>query len=139
MSRPLRPLAVLLIALVVPLAVVGTGAARTPRLIGIGQKQNGEDAKVSPGDTLVVVLPANSASSFNWRIVTYNRTILRADANGYVPALHPPLAQKAAGVAIFVFKVLKRGTTPLKLIYIKTGAKTPANTFSTTIKSVPED
>jgi inhibitor of cysteine peptidase len=109
-----------LIVLVATLALVSSAAARGPRVIAIGQKQNNEDAAAHVGDTVVLSLPASPSTGYSWRITTVNRGILRADAKGYVPALHPPLAQKSSGVAIFVFKAVSTGTTSLKLTYVNT-------------------
>jgi predicted secreted protein len=131
----LRWVVVLFLALV----LVGTAAAHGPRVMGVGQKQNGEKTEINVGDTLVVSLPANSATAFNWRLAAVTRTVLRPDANGYIPALKPPLAQGAAGVAVFVFKAVRVGTTTLRLNYVKTGSKTPAKVFVTTVQISPAD
>jgi predicted secreted protein len=131
----LRPVVVLLLALV----LAGTAAAHGPRVMAIGQKANGEKAEIHVGDTLVLTLPANSATTFNWRLTTVTRTVLRPDAKGYIPALKPPLAQGAAGVAVFVFKAVRVGTSPLRLVYTKAGAKKPAKTYNTTIRITPAD
>jgi len=129
----------LVVVLFLALVLVGTAAAHGPRMMAIGQKQNGEKAEIHVGDTLVVALPANSATPFNWRLVAVTRTLLRPDANGYVPALKPPLAQGSAGVAVFVFKAVRLGTTTLRLNYTKTGSKTAAKTYITTIRISPAD
>jgi predicted secreted protein len=132
---PVRPLLVILAAFV----LAGTAAAHEPRVMGIGQKQNGESTAINLGDTLVVTLPANAGTSFNWRLAAVTRTVLRPDANGYVPALRPPLAQGAAGVAVFIFKAVKVGKTTLRINYIKTGVKAPAKIFTTTVTVRPKE
>src|SRR4051794_38971713 len=107
--------------------------------MGIGQKQNGEKTRINLGDTLVVTLPANAATPFNWKVATVTRTVLRPDASGYIAALKPPLAQGAAGVSVFVFKAIKVGTAALKINYTKTGTTTPAKTFVTTVIVLPKE
>jgi predicted secreted protein len=131
------PLRLLPVSLILALVFVAAAGAHSPRIMAIGQKQNGDSANVNVGDTLVVALPANSATTFNWKLSAVTRTILRPDASGYVPALRPPLAQGAAGVAVFVFKALRTGTTTLKLVYVKTGSKTPAKTYTTKVRVTP--
>jgi predicted secreted protein len=129
----------LLVVLISALVLVGTAAAHEPRVMGIGQKQNGEKTSVNLGDTIVVTLPANAATSFNWKLATVTRTVLRPDASGYVAALKPPLAQGAAGIAVFVFKAIKVGRATLKINYTKTGSKTPAKVFATIVVVAPRD
>jgi predicted secreted protein len=131
------PLRLLPVSLLLALVFATAAAAKGPRIMAIGQKQNGEVATIHLGDTLVVALPANTATSFNWKLSSVTRTILRPNGSGYVPALRPPLAQGAAGVAVFVFKALRTGSTTLKLVYVKTGSTTPAKTYSTTVRITP--
>jgi predicted secreted protein len=108
-------------------------------MMGIGQKQNGEKTRINVGDTLVVTLPANAATPFNWKLAAVTRTVLRPDASGYIAALKPPLAQGAAGVSVFIFKAIKVGTSAVKINYTKTGSKVPAKVFSTTVVVGPKD
>jgi predicted secreted protein len=106
-----------LLAAIVAALVLATGAAaHGPRVIGIGQKQNGETAEVHQGDTLVLSLPASPRTG-SWRITAVNRRLLVPNGTGYVPAAHPPLAQGATGVAVFIFRVAATGSTTLKLDY----------------------
>jgi inhibitor of cysteine peptidase len=134
-------LRLLRVSLIVVLALVFAAAAgaASPRIMGIGQKQNGGNPKINVGDTLVLSLPANSSTAFNWKLSAVTRTILRPDASAYIPALRPPLAQGAAGVAVFVFKAVRVGTTTLKLIYTKTGSTTPAKVYSAKVRVTPRE
>lgn len=130
----MRFLAIALGALVLAISA----AAHGPRVIGIGQKQNGENAGVHRGDTLVVSLPANPPTGYSWRISAVNRRLLRPDGTGYVPAAHPPLAQRARGVVVFIFKAVATGTTTLKLTYANSG-KQVAKRFVVRISVDPPD
>jgi predicted secreted protein len=132
---PVRLLAVVITGLV----LAGTAAAHGPRILAMGQKQNGEKSAVNVGDTLVVTLPANAATPFNWKLAAVTRTVLRPDANGYIAALNPPLAQGAAGIAVFVFKAIKVGKTTLRINYTRTGTKTPAKIFVTIVTVKPKE
>lgn len=130
----------LVVVLVAAFAFAGTASAHSPRVIGIGQKQNGDNAEVHVGDTLVVSLPANPRSGYSWRLAAVNRRQLRPDARGYVPAAHPPLAQAASGVAIIIFKAVARGTTTLRINYVGGASrKTIAKRFSVLITVSPPD
>lgn len=113
------------VALIAALALASSAAARGPRMIAIGQKENDENAEANVGDTVILSLPASPSTGYKWQISTLNRRILRPDATGYVPALHPPLAQQSRGIAIFVFKAIAKGTTLLKLTYVNTSQSNP--------------
>jgi predicted secreted protein len=122
-----------LVVLVLALALVGT-AAGAPRIVGIGEQKDGENAKAHVGDTLVVTLGASRPTG-SWKVATVNRALLRFDSSGYVPAAHAPLASGAGGVAVLTFKVVARGTATLKLNYVS-AAKKITKTFSVKINIV---
>jgi inhibitor of cysteine peptidase len=126
-----------LVALIVALALAGTAAAADPRIVGIGEQKNGENAKAHVGDTLVVTLGANRSSGYSWKVATVTRRVLRFDSSGYT-ATHSPLAAGARGVAVVVFKVVARGKATLKLNYVSAGTpRKVAKTFSVVINAVP--
>jgi predicted secreted protein len=122
-----------LVVLIVALTLVGTAVAAGPRIVGIGEQKNGENAKAHVGDTVVVSLGANRSTG-SWKVATVNRTVLRFDSSGYV-ASRTPLAAGARGIAVLVFKVVARGQATLKLNYV--GAGKVAKTFSVVINVVP--
>jgi predicted secreted protein len=122
-----------LVALIVALALVGTAAAAGPRVVGIGEQKDGENAKAHVGDTLVVSLGANRSTG-SWRIESVNRTVLRFDSSAYVAAKHPPLTPGIRGTAVLIFKVIARGKATLKLKYVSAGKV--AKTFSVVINVV---
>jgi inhibitor of cysteine peptidase len=122
-----------LVALTVALVLVGTAAAAGPRIVGIGEQKDREDAKAHVGDTLVITLGANRSTGYSWKVAAFNRSVLRLNSSGYVPG-HPPLVPGASGIAVIVFKVLARGTTLLKLNYVSAGTpKKVGKTFSVKI------
>ena len=124
-----------LVALIVALALAGTAVAAGPRIVGIGEQKDGENAKAHVGDTLVVTLGANRSTG-SWKVAAVNRTVLRFDSSGYVPAKHPPLAAGARGTAVLVFKVVARGKATLKLNYVSAGTRKVSKTFSVIIDVV---
>jgi inhibitor of cysteine peptidase len=124
------------VALIAGLALASSAAARGPRVIAIGQKDNDETAAAHVGDTVVLSLPASPSTGYKWRISALNRGILRPDATGYIPALHPPLAQQSSGIAIFVFKAIAKGTTTLKLTYVNTSQSNPVTNGFTVLLTV---
>jgi predicted secreted protein len=128
-----RPLMRALVVIVIALALVGTATA-APRIVGIGEQKDGENAKAHVGDTLVVTLGANKATG-SWKVAAVNRALLHFDSSGYVPAAHAPLAGGAVGVAVLTFKVVARGNAILKLNYVS-AAKKVTKTFSVKINVV---
>lgn len=126
-----------LLAFAVALTVVGTAVAAGPRVVGVGEQKDGENAKAHVGDTLVVTLGANESTGYAWKVAAVNRTVLRLDSSGYVPAVHPPLVAGAKGIAVIVFKVIARGTTTLKMNYVSAGTpKKVGKSFSVKIQVV---
>jgi predicted secreted protein len=123
-----------LVVLFVALALAGTAAAAGPRIVGIGEQKDGENAKAHVGDTLVVTLGA-SRSAGSWKIGTVTRTVLRFDSSAYVAAKHPPLTPGVRGTAVLIFKVIARGKATLKLNYVSAGKI--AKTFSVVIDAAP--
>jgi predicted secreted protein len=98
--------------------LVGTAAAHGPRVVAISQKQDGENAQVHVGDTLVVSLPASPKSGYAWKLRAVNRRLLHPAGTGYVAATAPPLAQASSGIAVMIFKAVARGTTTMSMNYV---------------------
>jgi inhibitor of cysteine peptidase len=128
-----RFLVVFAAALAFACAALGAGPGK---VIGIGEQKDGEDTKAHVGDTLVVSLSANPSTGYAWKLSAVNRAVLRLDSTGYIAAKHPPLVVGSRGIQILTFKVLARGTTTLKLAYVKAGTAAPAKTFKVLIHVV---
>jgi predicted secreted protein len=133
-SSPVVRAFALLLA-VAALVLVGTAAAHGPRVVAIGQKQNGENTEVHVGDTLVVSLPASPKSGYAWKLAAVNRRLLHPAGTGYVAATAPPLAQASSGIAVLIFKAVARGTTTLSINYVN--GKTINKKFSVVIRVLP--
>jgi hypothetical protein len=106
----------LLLVVAAALVLAGSAYAVKPRVVGIGEQQDGENAHAHVGDTLVVTL-GNPATG-RWQLGAFNRRILRFDSTGSVRARRPPLVAGARAITIFTFKVLALGATPLNLRYV---------------------
>jgi predicted secreted protein len=108
-----------------------------PRVVGIGEQHDGENAEAHVGDTLVITLGANPSLG-TWRLATVNQRILRFDSSGWVRARRPPLVGGARGITIFTFKVLARGQTTLKIDYVsKSTARRVLRRFKVRLAVVP--
>ncbi len=119
------------------LALVFAGTAAAGRVVAVGGNKNGEDVTIEVGDAIVVSLSSRPPSSgFAWRLAAVNRQVIRPDATSYVRALRRTTVTGFGGVAVLMFKAIKRGTTELKLNYAKAGSS-PTRTFALTFKVVP--
>ena len=126
------------LALVVTLALalVLAGAAAAARVVGVGANKNGEDVTIEVGDAIVVSLSSRPASSgYAWRLAAVKRRVIRPDATAYVPALRKTTVTGYGGVAVLLFKAIRRGTTELKLNYAK-ASSAPERTFMLTLEVV---
>jgi inhibitor of cysteine peptidase len=134
-----EPVVRALVVLVIALALVGTAVAAGPRIVGIGEQKDGENAKAHVGDTLVVTLGANRSTGYSWKVAAVNRKVLRFDSSGYAAA-HSSLTAGAHGIAVVVFKVVARGKATLKLNYVSAGTpRKVAKSFSVLINVVPPE
>jgi predicted secreted protein len=127
------------LALVVTLALalVAAGTAAATRVVGVGANKNGEDVTIEVGDAIVISLSSRpAASGYAWHIAAVNRRVIRPDATSYVPALRKTTVTGYGGVAILMFKAIRRGTTELKLDYANAGGSAQ-RTFALTLKVVP--
>jgi predicted secreted protein len=116
------------------LALVFAGTAAAGRVVGVGANKNGEDVTIEVGDAIVVTLSSRPASSgYAWRVAAVNRHVIRPDATAFVPALRKTTVTGYGGVAVLMFKAIRRGTTELKLGYGKAGGS-PERTFALTFK-----
>jgi predicted secreted protein len=123
-----RPLAK--VSSVVRLALVAAsiffvlvGSAAATRIVGVGGNKNGEHVRVDVGDVIVVSLRAQPPSSaYAWRVATMNRQVLRPDSSTYVAGARPSTVVGYGGVQILLFKAIRQGKSPLRLIYRKPGS-----------------
>jgi predicted secreted protein len=127
-----RPALVAMLAL----ALVPAGTAAAGRVVGVGANKNGEDVTIEVGDAIVVSLSSRPASSgYAWRLAAVKRRVIRPDATAYVPAVRKTTVTGYGGVAVLLFKAIRRGTTELKLNYAKAGSS-PQRTFTLTLEVV---
>ncbi len=95
---------------------------------------SGKEVEISVGESLVVTLPSNASTGYNWTLAE------NSDAGVLQEVEHEYIATQtnlvgAAGKELWTFKALQDGTSTIRLEYIRpweTGAP-PAETFTLTV------
>ena len=95
----------------------------------IDQSANGKTVRISLGKTLAIILPSNITTGYQWKLDTelLNSSIVSKRSSQFIaPAT---TAQGASGYEQWIFYALRRGTTTIKLDYIRYWETTAVNTF----------
>ena len=110
-----------------PLAIAGTagiaGAAtaspahRPPRAIVVQQSQDGQVVQLQRSQRLVIRLPSNPSTGYDWQVVTVSRTVLRQGAVTFVGNPNPRGWVGVGGVDLFRFRAIGAGNTQLRMAY----------------------
>jgi inhibitor of cysteine peptidase len=108
----------LLVALSSALAVACNGT-----IVGVGSAQNGKSVTMHDGDQLLVSLKANVTTGFAWKIGSVKREVLKPHSIKYVPDLNPKHLVGAGGTYKLRLKALAKGTTTLRLKYLRSGGE----------------
>ncbi len=106
----------LLVAFTAALAAACNGT-----VVAAGSSQNGKSVSLHVGDQLVVSLKANATTGFAWKIRSVKKTVLKPHAITYVPSPNPKHLVGVGGVYKLRLKALAKGTTMLRLTYLRSG------------------
>jgi inhibitor of cysteine peptidase len=106
----------LFVALSSALAVACNGA-----LVTAGSAQNGKRVSLRVGDQLLISLKANATTGYAWKIRSVKRAVLKPRSIKYVPNPNPKHLVGVGGVYKLRLKALARGTTTLRLKYLRSG------------------
>ena len=98
------------------LAVAGAGAAR---VVSVGSASNGKSVSLHSDDWLVVSLKGNATTGYAWRVKCVTKSVLKPRAVTYVPNPNPKHLMGVGGVYKLQLKALKKGTTTLRLKYLR--------------------
>lgn len=108
----------LLVALSSALAVACNSTA-----VSAGLAQNGKSVSLHVGDQLLVSLKANVTTGFAWKIRSVKREVLKPHSIKYVPDPNPKHLVGAGGTYKLRLKALAKGTTTLRLKYLRSGGE----------------
>ena len=119
-------LALLLLSLALS---VGCGGDSDSAL-SVGPSQNGQSVALDAGRSLVVELPGNPTTGYEWVVAQADAHLLEAAETEYQPDSD---ALGAGGRYTFRFRALASGSTPVVLAYRRSWEPDPIETFSLTV------
>jgi inhibitor of cysteine peptidase len=97
-----------------------TQAANAPKVqtLEINRSHNGQLARLHVGNVLIIRLPGNPASGYQWQAGTANSSALRLTVR---PQYSPPSSGSptASGTYTFVFQAVEPGSGSIRLYYVR--------------------
>jgi inhibitor of cysteine peptidase len=108
------------IALLVAFAASFAGACSSA-VVNASSAQNGKKVSLHVGDQLVVSLKANGTTGYAWKIRSVKKKVLKPRSATYVPSPNPKHLVGTGGVYKLRLKALAKGTTTLRLRYMRGG------------------
>ena len=108
------------IALLVAFAASFAGACNGA-VVNTRSAQNGKKVSLRVGDQLVVSLKANATTGYAWKIRSVKKKVLKPRSATYVPSPNPKHLVGTGGVYKLRLKALAKGTTTLRLKYMRGG------------------
>ena len=129
-----------------PPAEAGTTASPQGKLqtLEINRSHNGQLARLRVGNVLIIRLPGNPASGFQWQVGTANTQAVRLTVP---PQYSPPAASgysatpsgtMAPGTYTFVYQAVQPGTGPLRLYYVRPNDRAhPRDAFAIGVQVAP--
>jgi inhibitor of cysteine peptidase len=133
------------------LASAGTQAASSPTLmpapnpaqlqkLEINKSHNGQLARLRVGNVLVLRLPGNPATGYQWQLSATNSPAVRLTVRPqYSPSPANTSTAAAAGTYTFTFQAVQPGSGTLKLYYVRPNDPSrPRDTFAVGVNVSPE-
>jgi inhibitor of cysteine peptidase len=103
--------------------------------VALSQADSGGKFQLQPGQTLVIALEENPTTGYRWQIAAGVENILKLLSREYQQSETEPGKVGVGGVATFKFEAAGKGSTELKMIYIRATANTDtAGQFNATIE-----
>ena len=108
--------------------VVGCGGSSADSVTAT-LAQNGQTIALAPGETLIVELPGNPTTGYEWTVAQNDASLLQPQEPSYEP---DSSAIGAGGLYTFRFRALKKGAALLRLTYRRSWEPDAIETFSLT-------
>ena len=100
--------------------------------VTVTEANNNTTVTVPLGGLLVVQLPSNPSTGYQWEVTAIDNTTLTQDGQvQYVPS--QPITVGSGGTSVFTFAALSTGNTAIQLQYIPPGGGVASQTFSLTV------
>ena len=119
-------LALLLLSLALS---VGCGGDSDSAL-SVGPSQNGQSVALDAGRSLVVELPGNPTTGYEWTVVRADPTLFRLEKSSFSP---DSSAIGAGGTFSFRFQLLRPGADDLRIAYRRSWENAPVDSFSLSV------
>ncbi len=100
----------------------GAAAPTSQRVhkLEINQSHNGQLAKLRVGNILVIRLPGNPATGYQWQAATTNSPAMRVTVRPqYSPPASTATGAAALGTYTFTFQAVQPGTGSIRLYYVR--------------------
>ena len=98
--------------------------------LSVGPAQNGQSVVLDAGQRLVVELPGNPTTGFEWSVVRADPTLFRLEDSSFSA---DSSAIGAGGTFSFRFELLRPGADDLRLEYRRSWENAPVDSFSLSV------
>ena len=101
-----------------PNATSSAAVAAKPQMLEINRSHNGQLARLYVGNVLIIRLPGNPATGYQWQMGTTNPKSLRMTVR---PQYSPPSTGTTGswGIYTFVYQAIQPGSGSLRLYYVR--------------------
>jgi predicted secreted protein len=126
----------------VPASPTSSAAAAlsTPRAqkLEINKSHNGQLARLRVGHVLVIRLPGNAASGYQWQAATTNSPAVRLTVRPQYTPLPSSTTPSTSGTYTFIFQAVQPGSGSIRLYYVRPNDPSrPRDSFSVGVNVAP--
>jgi inhibitor of cysteine peptidase len=120
-----------------PSPPAGAVAPKPPRVqtLEINKSHNGQLARLRVGNMLVIRLPGNPATGYQWQAAATNSPAMKPTVR---PQYSAPAAQAASGTYTFTYQAVQPGSGSIRLYYVRPDDPTrPRDSFAVSVSVSP--
>jgi inhibitor of cysteine peptidase len=125
----------------IPPMASGTNAAASPRpqMLEINKSHNGQLARLRVGNVVVIRLPGNPATGYQWQAASSNNTAVRLTVRPqYSPPASTATQAAAVGTFIFTYQAVQPGSGVVRFYYVRPNDPSrPRDSFSLNVNVSP--
>ncbi len=122
-----------------PPPAVAAAPVPRPQTLEINKTHNGQLAKLRVGNILVIRLPGNPATGYQWQAATTNSPALKLTVRPqYSPAASATAQAAASGTYTFTFQAVQPGNGSIRLYYVRANDPShPRDSFAVGVNVSP--